>query len=191
MSPFNTYLRLGYEHIVNLSALDHVLFIVVLIAIYQPKHWLKMLIAVSLFTLGHSISLTLSSFDIIKVDKGLIELLIPATIVVTALINLTKFGQNPASKSKYWIAILFGIIHGFGFSNYYEMLVLGENKYWSALLPFNLGIELGQLLVFVAFLLLMFLGQSIMSFKSRDWNIFFSGAGFGLAIIMCLENWPW
>jgi hypothetical protein len=190
MSTFNTYLRLGYEHILNISALDHVLFIIVLLAVYQPKHWLKMLIAVSLFTLGHSLSLTLASVGAISVDKKLTEFLIPLTIVFTAALNLSKYGPNPQSKGKYWISILFGIIHGLGFSTYYELLVLGEGNYWEALLPFNLGIELGQLIIFVSFLVLTFLGQTIFNIKQRDWTIFFSGLGFGLALLMAIQNIP-
>ena len=190
MNSFNNYLRLGYEHITNLSALDHILFIIVLMAVYQPKHWLKIIVAISLFTVGHSISLTVSALDILSVDKSLIEFLIPLTIVVTALFNMTKAGQDPRSKSKNWLATIFGLIHGLGFSNYYEMLVMGEGDYWSALLPFNLGVELGQLAVVFITLIIMIIFQSILHTKSRDWNLFISGAGFGLALIMCIENWP-
>lgn len=190
MSSFNSYLRLGFEHILNIEALDHVIFIIVLLAAHRPRHWLKMLIAVSLFGIGHSISLTLASFDFVSIDSQLIEFLIPLTILFTAILNLSKFGPNPESKGKYWISILFGIIHGLGFSNYYEMLVMGENRYWSALLPFNLGIELGQILIFAGFLVIMFLGQVVMNLKNRDWNIFFSGLGFGLALVMLLKNLP-
>ena len=94
MSAFSNYLRLGYEHILSLEALDHILFIVALMAIYQAKHWLKVVIAVSCFTLGHSLTLSLGAAEVVKVDKGLIEFLIPLTIVLTALYNLTKAGQN-------------------------------------------------------------------------------------------------
>lgn len=188
MSSFNSYLQLGFEHILNIEALDHLIFIIVLLAAHRPRQWLKMLIAVSLFGIGHSLSLTLASFDMVPVDSELIEFLIPLTILFTAILNLSKYGPNPESKGKYWISILFGIIHGLGFSNYYEMLVMGENKYWSALLPFNLGIELGQILIFAIFLVIMFFGQVLMNVKTRDWNIFFSGLGFGLALIMLIKN---
>lgn len=189
-SAFNNYLRLGYEHITNFSALDHILFIIVLMAVYQPKHWLKIVIAISLFTVGHSVSLTVAAMDIISVNKALIEFLIPLTIVLTALFNLSRAGQDPNSKSKNWLALIFGLIHGLGFSNYYEMLVMGEGNYWSALLPFNLGVELGQLTVVFVTLMIMIIFQYIMNTKNRDWNLFISGAGFGLALIMCIENWP-
>lgn len=190
MSTFNSYFQLGYEHIMNMEALDHVIFIIVLLAAHRPKHWLKMLIAVSLFGLGHSFSLTLASFKLVSIDSNLIEVLIPLTILFTAILNLSKFGPNPESKGRYWISILFGIIHGLGFSNYYEMLVLGETNYWSALLPFNLGIELGQVVIFAVFMLVIIIGQSILHIKNRDWNIFFSGLGFGLALVMLINLLP-
>lgn len=190
MSAFNTYLRLGYEHIVNLAALDHIVFIIALTAVYQPKNWLKIIMAITFFTLGHSITLTLSAFDLVKFDKKLIEFLIPVTIGITALFNLTKAGQDQNTKSKYWIAGVFGLIHGLGFANYYSMLTLGETKYWSALLPFNLGVELGQLLIVAIILVVMVIFQMMLNAKSQSWNLFFSGTAFGLAALFCFENWP-
>ncbi len=190
MSNFTNFLRLGYEHIIAFGALDHILFIVVLIAVFQTRYWLKMLFAVSFFTVGHTLTLTLGAFDLVNVNRNLIEFLIPVTILLTAIFNLTKAGQNQKTKSKYWLALIFGLIHGFGFSSAYEMLVLGDGNYWQALLPFNLGVELGQLAVLVAALILMLLFQQILRVKPRDWNLFISGAGFGLALIMCIDNWP-
>ena len=190
MGSFNNYLRLGYEHIVDLNGLDHVIFILALMAAFQPKHWLQIIIAVSLFTLGHSVTLSLAAFDLVEVDKKLIEFAIPVTIIVTALFNLTKAGQRDRPRAKYWIAAIFGMIHGLGFANYYNMLTLGETTYWSALLPFNLGVELGQLLVVAIILLAMVIFQLIFNVRSQSWNLFFSGGAFTLATIMSLENWP-
>lgn len=190
MHPFTNYLRLGYEHIISLAALDHILFLIALMAVYQTRHWLKVVIAVSFFTIGHSITLSLGALEVINVDQAFIEFLIPLTIVFTALINLTKFGQNQKSNFKYWIALSFGLIHGLGFSNYYDMLVMGESNYWQALLPFNLGIELAQLLVVFIMLIIMGVYGFLLNKKIRDWNLFISGGAFGLALIMCIENWP-
>ncbi len=190
MSPFTNYLTLGYEHIVSFSALDHILFLIALMATYQLKHWLKVIIAVSFFTIGHSVSLTLGALDIVTVESELIEFLIPVTIVFTALFNLSKAGQNQKSSSKNWLALLFGIIHGLGFSNYYDMLVMGTKNYWEALLPFNLGVELGQLAVVAALLIALVVYEFILNKKPREWNLFISGAAFALALIMCIETWP-
>lgn len=190
MSAFNTYLRLGYEHIVNTAALDHILFVIVLMAVYQPKSWLKVIAAVTFFTVGHSITLTLAALKLVHFDHSLIEFLIPLTILFTALFNLTKAGQDQTSKAKYWIAGIFGLIHGLGFANYYGMLTMGESSYWSALLPFNLGVELGQLLIVFLFLILGIICLQIFNMKHQSWNTFFSGAGFGLSFIMVIETWP-
>lgn len=190
MSAFNTYLRLGYEHIVNTAALDHILFVIVLMAVYQPKSWLKVIAAVTFFTVGHSITLTLAALKLVHFDHNLIEFLIPLTILFTALFNLTKAGQDQTSKAKYWIAGIFGLIHGLGFANYYGMLTMGESSYWSALLPFNLGVELGQLLIVFLFLILGIICLQILNMKHQSWNTFFSGAGFGLSFIMVIETWP-
>jgi hypothetical protein len=190
MSAFSNYLTLGYEHIASLDATDHIVFIVALVATFQLKNWLKIIIAVTFFTLGHSISLTLGALNVIKIESGLIEFLIPATILFTALFNLSKAGQNQNGKGKNWLALLFGVIHGLGFSNYYSVLVVGNASYWEALLPFNLGVELGQLAVVAVLLLVLVVYEFILNKKHRDWNLFISGAAFGLALLMCIENWP-
>ncbi|MGB0977999.1 MAG: HupE/UreJ family protein [Croceimicrobium sp.] len=190
MQTFSNYLRLGYEHIISFEALDHILFVVVLMAVYEVRNWLKVVTAVTFFTIGHSITLSLGALNAISVDKAFIEFLIPLTILLTALFNITKRGQNQKNKSKAWIAGVFGLIHGLGFSNYYDMLVMGDTNYWQALLPFNLGIELAQLLLVLILLALMGVYNFLLNRKIRDWNFFISGAGFGLAFIMCLENWP-
>lgn len=190
MSAFSNHLRLGYEHIVSFDALDHILFIIALMAAYQLRHWLRAIIAISIFTLGHSLSLTLGAFKVVRLDSNLIEFLIPLTIVITALHNLSKTGRNPKGKNKYWLAGIFGLVHGLGFSNFYGMLVMGEDQYWAALLPFNLGIELGQLLVVLVMIMILLVYEIILNRKHRDWNLFVSGIAFGLAAVMCIETWP-
>lgn len=190
MQTFSNYLRLGYEHIMSTDALDHILFVIVLMAVYQTRNWLRIVAAITFFTIGHSITLSLGAFDIVSIDKGLIEFLIPLTILLTALYNISKPGQNQNNQNKAWIAGIFGLIHGLGFSNYYDMLVMGETNYWQALLPFNLGIELAQLLLVAIMLVLMGVYTFLLNRKIRDWNFFVSGAGFGLAFVMCLETWP-
>lgn len=190
MGSFNNYLRLGYEHIVNLNGLDHIIFILALMAAFQPKSWLKIVFAVSIFTLGHSLTLSLSAFDLIEVDKKLIEFAIPVTIMITAIFNLTKAGQKDNPRAKYWIAGIFGMIHGLGFANYYNMLTLGETTYWSALLPFNLGVELGQLLTVMIVLVGMVIFQLVFNVRHQSWNLFFSGGAFAIATLMSAENWP-
>ncbi len=191
MGSFNTYLRLGYEHILSLNALDHILFVIVLMAAYQTRYWLRIVIAVSLFTVGHMVSLVTASYDLIKVDKEMVEFLIPFTIVFTALYNLTSAGQRSQGRFKYFLALVFGIIHGLGFSSYLGMLIMGDGDLWSALLPFSLGVEIGQLVVVFVTYIFMLILLVLMRKNARDWNLFISGTAFGLSLIMCIENWPW
>jgi len=190
MNNFWDYFTLGYEHIVSYAALDHLLFLLALIAVYHIKSWLRYLIAISFFTIGHSLTLALGAFRWVKIDSGLIEFLIPITIVVTALYNITKGGQQQRGRSRYWLAGIFGLIHGLGFSNYYQMLVMGDSNGWQAMLPFNLGVEAGQLVVAVVLLVLLFIYQTILNKKVRDWNLFISGLTFGLSLWMAIEKWP-
>lgn len=188
MNTFEIYLRLGYEHILDPNGLDHIIFVIALTAAYQPKNWLQMLAAVTFFTLGHSLTLTLAAFDWVDFDKKWIEFLIPVTILLTALFNLRSGPNN--HKSKNLIAALFGLIHGLGFGSYYSMLTLGEINYWKALLPFNLGVEIGQILVVLGMLLLMVIFQIILKVRQQLWVVFVSGAAFGVALLMCIENFP-
>lgn len=190
MNNFNNYLALGYEHIVDVGALDHILFLVALVAVYQVKNWLRFLLAVTFFAIGHSVTLALGTFKIVEIDSAVIEFLIPVTIVIVALYNIAQGSPKPRTSGRNWLAGGFGLIHGLGFSNSYQMLVMGDQNVWQAMLPFNLGIELGLLLVAVILIIALFIYQIIFNKKVRDWNLFFSGVAFGLALIMCFENWP-
>lgn len=190
MRNFNNYLALGYEHIIDFGALDHILFLVALVSVYQVKNWLRFLLAVTFFAIGHSATLALGTFKIVEIDNALIEFLIPLTIVIVALYNIAQGSPKPRGWGRYWLAGIFGLIHGMGFSNSYQMLVMGDQSVWQAMLPFNLGIELGLLLVALVLIIALFIYQIILNKKGRDWNLFFSGVAFGLALIMCFEQWP-
>lgn len=190
MGSFNDYLRLGYQHIVDLNGVDHIIFLVALVATYQPKHWWRLILAATFFTIGHSLSLTVAAFDLVDFNKNIVEFLIPVTIVFTSIYNLSRGGKNPLSKARYWIALLFGLIHGLGFASFYSILTIGNINYWDALLPFNLGVELGLLLIVAAMLVLMIIFLIIVNVKQQFWNLFVSGASFGLGFLMCLKTWP-
>jgi len=147
---FTSYLNLGFEHILDPGGLDHVLFIAVLSAPFLIKDWKKVLILVTAFTIGHSITLGLASLNIIKINGQLIEILIAASIIVTALINLL----DSASKKmlpRYATASIFGLIHGMGFSNFFRS-VLGNEDIVLPLLAFNIGVELAQIIIVICIL---------------------------------------
>lgn len=199
-SEFQTYMELGFEHIADLAGYDHILFIVALCAIYQISEWRKVGILVTAFTLGHSLTLALAALDVIRVSAAWIEFLIPVTIFLTALYNtvIHKLGnEQEGTFSKklnlnYLFALLFGLIHGMGFSNFFRsMLMPGEegSLVWQ-LLAFNIGVELGQLAIVAVILLLAFVGMKLLRIPQRDWNLFISGMAAGPALIMALERVP-
>lgn len=191
MSDFQLYLQLGLEHIADLAAYDHILFIVALCAVYQLKDWKAVLILVTAFTIGHSVTLALSTLDYVIVRSDIIEFLIPVTIFVTALFNVAARPKKrlddkpPMLRQKYGIALFFGLIHGMGFSNYLKELLGAEESIVTPLLAFNIGLEIGQLIIVAAILALGFLVVTIFRlFKPREWALFISGAAAGISLIL-------
>jgi len=194
MSPFQAYLQLGFQHISDLAAYDHILSIVALCAIYQVQQWRHILILVTAFTLGHSVTLALSTLDIILVPSELIEFLIPVTIFLTAIVNvLRKEGElSPINmRLNYALALFFGLIHGMGFSNYLKTLLGMEESIWQPLLAFNIGLELGQLLIVAIIVGTSYLFLNLRKVPHREWNLFVSGAAAGISLILIGETWVW
>lgn len=200
-STFQTYLQLGFEHISDINGYDHILFIIALCAIYRLREWRKVAILVTAFTIGHSITLALAALDIIPINGELIEFLIPVTIFITAMYNVVvhRFRENEEEKTfnrrvnlNYLFALLFGLIHGMGFSNFFRSLVGSQdNQFIQQLFAFNVGVELGQLMIVALILLASFVGFNILRIAQREWNVFISGAAAGISLIMALERIPW
>lgn len=188
MSEFELYFQLGREHILDVKGYDHILFVIALCSIYQLKHWKSVLVLVTAFTIGHSITLALSTLNIISIDKNLIEFLIPITILITAVVNILKGpgGENSNVKLNYFFALLFGLIHGMGFSNYLKSLLGGGSSIVVELFSFNLGLELGQIVIVVVFLILSFLMTSVLSVSRRDWNLVISSGVAAVAITLMI-----
>ena len=155
MSQFSTYFQLGYEHILDIQGYDHILFVIALCAIYQAQDWKRVLILITAFTIGHSITLALSTMNLVNFRTDIIEFLIPVTIFITAFSNLVKkHGSAPAKfSSNYFFALFFGLIHGLGFSNYLKSLLGKEESILTPLLAFNLGLELGQIIIVAFFII--------------------------------------
>jgi hypothetical protein len=200
-SLFQTYLQLGFEHISDLKGYDHILFIVALCAIYRIGEWRKVALLVTAFTLGHSVTLALASLDILPINTAWIEFLIPVTIVVTALYNVLvhRFEREIEEdtlgsrvRMNYAFAAVFGLIHGMGFSNFFRAMVApGEhNKLVKQLLAFNIGVEIGQLLIVGFILLASLLAFNLAQIKQREWNLFISGGAAMSASILALERLP-
>jgi len=198
---FRTYLSLGFQHIADLSGYDHILFLIALCAIYSLREWKKVALLVTAFTLGHSLTLALAAVDIVPVNAAWIEFLIPVTIVITALYNVAvhRFDRreqpglfNRQLNANYFFALFFGLIHGLGFSNFFRASLMPgeEGQLVLQLFAFNLGVELGQLLIVGLILAASFVAFRVLQIQQREWNLFISGSAFGLALIMALERTP-
>lgn len=192
-SEFSIYLILGFDHILDLNGYDHILFVIALCAVYQISEWKKVAILATSFTFGHSVTLALSALDLVSVDSGLIEFLIPLTILLTALYNVYNRRSSSIGISiKYSLAAFFGLIHGMGFSNFFRSTAIPgiDEGFISQLLAFNLGVELGQLIIIAFILGLAFLFLEVIKVKLREWNLFVSGAAAGISIAMIIERFP-
>jgi len=189
MQEFSLYFQEGWQHIVDLSGYDHILFVMALCAVYLMKDWKKVLVLVTAFTIGHSITLALSVLSIVKVNTALIEFLIPVTIVITALSNVFRKAEDTGTvQLNYFFALFFGLIHGLGFSNYLKSMLGSQTNIVQPLLAFNLGLEVGQLIIVLVILLLAQIIVNLSGAKRRDWTMFISAAIFGIAFMMSLER---
>lgn len=189
-----SYLQDGITHITDLGGYDHMVYIIALITIYEYREVKRIVLLATAFTVGHSITLILAGLDLIRSNSDLIEFFIPVTILITALTNL-RYAQRvkkpvPHHGWRYLIAVVFGLIHGMGFSSYFRMLVGKDESVVQPLLFFNLGVEVGQLIIVAIFLLFTFIIQGLFRISQRDWILFFSGLTAGIASLLCLETWP-
>tara|TARA_Y200000002_G_scaffold288823_1_gene242960 strand:+ start:531 stop:1115 length:585 start_codon:yes stop_codon:yes gene_type:complete len=189
MHPFQFYLKLGFNHIANFNGYDHILFLVVLCAVYQLKQWKKIIILVTAFTIGHSITLFLVSFDIFSIPSRYVKLLIPITIMFTSLYNIRSIEKikNSNMSKNYFLALFFGLIHGMDFSNYFKALIMSPEEIIKPLLAFNIGLEIGQFLIVFVIVLISYVFLSVLKIKYYSWNLFVSGAAFGVSLISILE----
>ncbi|MDN5201807.1 HupE/UreJ family protein [Fulvivirgaceae bacterium BMA10] len=194
MSEFTLYFNEGIGHILTIEGYDHILFVVALCSIYASKDWKKVLILVTAFTIGHSITLALASFEVIRVDRNITEFFIAATLFVTALSNILKKGalvHLTKAQVNYTYAVLFGLIHGLGFSSGFRSL-LGKNfSVVNQLLAFNLGIELGQIVIVIVSMTLSFIVIHILNVNRREWNLILSSAIMGIAVMLMIERIFW
>ena len=193
MSLFELYFNLGLQHIADLKGYDHILFIIILCAVYSMKEWKRVLILVTAFTIGHSLTLALATLNLIRIDGDMIEFLIPLTIFITALSNLFV-GKQKGSSDLYYLryaaALFFGLIHGLGFSNYLRSLLGAERGLVLPLFSFNVGIEVGQIIIVIIIMLLTKVVVDLLGFPRREWQLLLSGAGLGISLVLMIERFP-
>lgn len=195
MSEFQAYLQLGFNHITDSNGYDHILFIMALCSVYTLVDWKKVIVLVTAFTAGHSITLALATLGYVSVKPDWIELLIPVTIMVTAFLNFfhkfpkgsyTSKEEGPAFR--YPLALCFGLIHGLGFSNYLRALLGKEAEIFNPLLGFNVGLELGQLIIVFIILVIAFVVTELLRVQKITWIHILSGIIFGMAFSLILQN---
>lgn len=191
MQDFLFYLNLGWEHIISWDALDHQLFVLVLVAAYAVRDWRKLLILVTAFTLGHSTTLALSVLDIFRLPSDWVEFLIPLTIVLTAADNMLMVNrQKNLMKLNFYLALFFGLIHGMGFANTARLMLAKEQSILVPLFSFNLGLELGQIVVVILIMALEYLLTRFLGLKKKYWILAASALALVISLKFCLERWP-
>jgi len=191
MEQLKLFFELGLTHVLDINGYDHVLFLIVLAAPYLFSNWKKVLFLVTVFTVGHSISLILSSYDFISVNSGLVEFVIPVTIAVTALFNIFSSGKavgNTKIGLVFFVTLFFGVVHGLGFSSYFKMIVGNTDYKFVPLIEFALGVEAAQIIVVIVVLVLASIVQNILSVSKRDWVLVISSITLGLVVPMLLSR---
>lgn len=195
MSEFWIYVKIGLHHVLDIEGYDHILFLIALTVPYAFKDWKRILLLVSIFTIGHTLALILSVFGVIMIKAELVEFLIPVTILLTALYNLFaagKAGKKDSINVIGFITLFFGVIHGLGFSNYFKSLLSGSaSDKIAPLLEFALGIEIAQVVVVLVVLLIWFILQHFARFSKRDFTLVASAFVIGVVVPMLLESDLW
>jgi hypothetical protein len=185
MDSFVFFLKEGLYHVLDWKAYDHILFLIALTVVYDFKNWKKVLWLISLFTLGHTLSLILAAYKIVSVSNDWVEFLIPVTILITAAVNIF-YAKTTSKKTKtninLFFALFFGLIHGFGFSRYFKVLIGTSNNKLIPLLEFALGIEIAQVVIVIVILAVGFMFQTFLRFSKRDWILIISSIVIGLVL---------
>lgn len=184
-------IQYGINHVLDINAYDHVLFLIVLTVPYLFRDWKRILLLVTVFTLGHTLSLVLASYGVVYVKESLVEFLIPITILIVAIFNVFTAGKSP-QKNKVGVlfisTLFFGLIHGLGFAREFKMLLGDTDSKLLLLLEFALGIEIAQIIIVFIVLFLSYLVQTLFRFSKRDWVMVVSAIVVGLVIPMILQS---
>lgn len=181
----------GINHVLDINAYDHVLFLISLTVPYAFKDWKRVILLVTMFTLGHTLSLILAAYNVVRIDAQLVEFLIPITILIVAVYNVFTSGKG-AQKERlgvlFFTTLFFGLIHGLGFAREFRILLGDSDNKLIVLLEFALGIELSQVIIVFMVLFLGYVGQTVFRFSKRDWIMVVSSIVIGLVIPMVLNS---
>jgi hypothetical protein len=190
LSDFSIWFTSGLEHIADITAYDHILFLVALCGVWTISEWKSILIIVTAFTLGHCLTLAAAALDVIYIQTPFVEFLIPLTILATCIYNFTKKpgSGNTSIRLHFGFAFLFGLIHGLGFSYLLKSMLGVADDIVLPLFYFNIGIEIGQIVIIAFIILISFLLKKGFNISHDKWQFFLSAAAFGIALIMALER---
>ena len=193
MDNFKLFVELAFKHVLDWQAYDHILFFIVLTVVYNFSDWKKALLLITFFTIGHTATLGLATFDIITIKKELIEFLIPLTILVTAAMNLFTVNKKNfhQSNTNIFFAFFFGLVHGLGLSGFLKMTLDDSDSKLFPLLEFALGVEIAQILIVILILIAGFIAQYFLRIKKRDWVLALSSIVIGVIIPMLVERKIW
>ena len=184
-----SYIYQGLIHVLDKSALDHVLFFIALTVIFTFKNWKKPLLLITFFTLGHTLTFALSVYDVIFIKSKIVEFLIPITIIIPLIVNIyNSLKKKVHSNTNVYFAFFFGLVHGLGFSSYFLMRVDDSEQKLIPLLKFAVGIEFAQIIVVLIILLLAYISQEILHIKKRNWVLIISIMVLVFIIPMLIER---
>ena len=193
MDDFKLFIELAFNHVLDWQAYDHILFFIVLTVVYNFNDWKKVLWIISLFTIGHTTTLGLATYDIVSIKKSLIEFLIPLTILITAMVNVITINKKKfhQSNSNLYFAFFFGLIHGLGLSGFLKMTLVDNESKFAPLLEFALGVELAQICIVLIILIAGYFAHTFLRIKKRDWILAMSSIVIGIVIPMLTERKFW
>ncbi|CAG2531614.1 HupE / UreJ protein [Maribacter dokdonensis] len=193
MQEFWFYIKLGLQHVLDINAYDHILFLTAMALPFTFKSWKNVLWLATVFTITHCLALVFSVYEIMVVDATWIEFLIPVTILATALFNIVDVLLLKENRT-IWFHMLatgfFGLVHGFGFSNYFKMMIMGEEDKLAPLLGFAGGIELSQVVIVLLVLVLAFVVQTLMNVKQRAFILVGSIVVILITLPLLYETFP-
>jgi hypothetical protein len=188
---FISNLQDGIYHVLHMSAYDHILFLIVLTLPYLFKDWKRILLLITVFTVGHCLSLSLVTYNIISVNINVVTFLIPLTILIVALFNIFTAGKKTHQTKiglLFFITLFFGLIHGLGFANDLNRLISASENKLLAILEIALGIEIGQLIIAFIVIFLSFICQTIFRFSKRDWMLVISAIVLGCVLPILITS---
>jgi hypothetical protein len=191
MEDFVFYFKLGWQHIISVDAFDHLFFIMALTSIYLLKDIKQVLLLITAFTIGHATSLSLSVLNVVKINSALVEFLIPISIIITAEIQFVKSIHPKAPfRFKYVFALLFGLLHGLGFANTIRFILAESQQITLPLLSFNIGLEVGQILIVLLILLLAKLCIEVIGMPQKWWIRILNTIALAAGIYWCIIRFP-